>query len=267
MRIGDCYRDFPLRPACCRYPWSLDQDKTPLTNFFLRKKSLHRSPLGITTSTPSFWLDPPWDKYISVYMTTEIALDSSHSPRLYHVTTHSHIHRTPSALPQHDHVPHDHMDSGPLVSLCIIVRLTRSQWQPHVTWPLTVDLLYVYPHTQCMWDCETDVLDPSVLAFRLWLYRHLYIYILLNSRFTSYNKQSNPWGIGFATDFTVFNHHTLSLSYPCNWSVFFKTSVHLDWVILVEHTTGFSRRKQTSVEFWKFAHSVTPSCPSSQRLN
>jgi hypothetical protein len=20
MHIGDCYRDFPLRPACCRYP-------------------------------------------------------------------------------------------------------------------------------------------------------------------------------------------------------------------------------------------------------
>jgi hypothetical protein len=30
MHIGDCYRDFPLRPACCRYPlvfFSADKEK------------------------------------------------------------------------------------------------------------------------------------------------------------------------------------------------------------------------------------------------
>jgi hypothetical protein len=42
-----------------------------------------------------------------------------------------------------------------------------------------------------------DVLHPSVLAFRLSLYRHPSIYILFNSFFNSYNKQSNPWGRGF----------------------------------------------------------------------
>ncbi len=57
-----------------------------------------QGPLVIATATPSFWLNPPRDLCIYVYMTTEIALTSLHPPRPY--DTRSHMHTTPSPRPR-----------------------------------------------------------------------------------------------------------------------------------------------------------------------
>ena len=70
----------------------------------------------------------------------------------------------------------DHRHSGPLVSC------ESDQDYSLLMWPLGLSLLYDFPHNPV----KESVLDPSVLAFSLSLYRHLSIYIFFSSRFTSY---------------------------------------------------------------------------------
>ncbi len=104
------------------------------------------------TCTQVRWLSQPQPQPLSesaarlmnlrVYDNRDSSCKPAHSPSLQH--------------PPHAHAPHDHMHSGPLVS-CASGQTTRTQ----------AYCMFSFA-TQCM----RCVLDFSVLAFSLSLYRH-----------------------------------------------------------------------------------------------